>query len=157
MATEEEVTLDAPDASGPDTLGMVGQVAIGRWGRLSWFPFEVFVGFLLIVSGATYVLDPASADVVRAPTIAIVTVGMLYVLAGLGVVIGLWRVWVRAELAGILLLELGFVTWVLMGILYQSGNSLRHAALLVPLTWAAGTRALSILRGRYAVQIERTG
>lgn len=152
---DEEVTLRSPQGTTDGIHATVGQVRLGRWGKLGWFPFQTLIAYLLIQSGVTSLLDPASTDIKKAPAVAVMTVGAFYVVSGVSILLGLWRGWWRAEMAGLGALMIGFTVTLLMAIGYRSGQSFEQALLYGPLAWAAGTRALALLRGRTTIQLER--
>lgn len=152
---DEEVTFNAPEATGCGHSEEVAQIKVGRWGKITWFPFEALIGFVLLILGVENVIFPENTEILRASPHIIVGTGVIYLISGTSILIGLWRSAIRVELLGLLFLSLGFLTWVLSGIFYQSEGSLQQALILIPILWAAATRAHELLKGRVTIQVER--
>ena len=137
-------------------VGTVAQVKLGRWGKLAWFPFQTLIAILLVITGVENVVNPGHTTIQKAPLLGVRTVGVLYLLSGVLMLLGMWRHWVRVELVSLLLVVIGFVIWLVMGFLYDSEKSLQQALVFLPLTWAAVVKGRELLEGRTTIQLERT-
>lgn len=133
----------------------VAKVRVGPWGKLPWFPFEALISVLLILSGISDLFFPNEPVVSPVePTWFVTTVGILYLLSGISMFFGLWRMQLRLEMFGLmtLIMVIGVTT---IGTLAFNGPDWGiQSIIFLTVIWASATRLYELLKGRRTVQIE---
>lgn len=132
----------------------VAHIHVGPLGKIPWFPFESLVGVLAIILGVYRLLKPGSQSVPPAPDWASTTVTVSYLLAGVCMLLGLARLWVRVEMFGLLALALAFATSTALKVVFNDAEGVRDLFILAAVCMAAGTRLYELLKGRVVLQIE---
>jgi hypothetical protein len=126
---------------------------VSRWGKLPWLPFEVLVAYLLVVLGAFNLIDP-EVEVAGTQLVSERVEALTYLLSGIFMIVGLWRIWHVIELFGLVLLIVGWGLNTAAGVLSDGPEALRDVFLFLGVAAAAGTRIYQMARGRLIVQME---
>lgn len=129
------------------------KVHITRWGAIPWQPFEALVGVLLLSGCIGIITKPPMPPYGHPPALTVV-MAVVYAVGGLGILVGLWRMWDRVELLGLLCLVLVGALRVLDSALYETGDPSRRTIILMAAMAAAAIRARQIATGRALVQLD---
>jgi hypothetical protein len=124
--------------------------------RLGTLPFEAAIGFLVIVSGIAGlfrfgVTDPLAKLL---PTWENVTFDVVYLAAGLGIVVGLSRARARSEGGGLILLGAAVVVRAVVYLVAIGLDAKLIVSLVfdVVILWASIRRLRSLIRGEVIVK-----
>jgi hypothetical protein len=126
--------------------------------RLGTLPFEAAIGFLVIVSGVVGLFDFGITDPLAKvlPTWQNVTFNVIYLVSGVGIVLGLTRGRGRVEAAGLALLV---ASAIVRAVVYLAALGLDQRLVVsivfdVVILWAARTRYRSLRRGDVLVRTQ---
>lgn len=132
----------------------VARMHVGPLGKITWFPFEALVALLAIILGTYRLLTPGSQSVPSAPDWASTLVTVAYLVAGVCMLLGLARLWIRIEMFGLFALALAFGTSTALKVVHGDVEGVRDVFILAAVCLAVGTRLYELLRGRVVLQIE---
>ncbi len=140
------------DSGRPSEPTRTARIHLSRFGKLPWFPFEVLIALLMVLSGVRNLIEP-EAVLPAAPAVAAYVSPAIYVLGGLAMLAGMWRLWLRLEMAGLVFLVLGVSNTLALSLIYGGPEVLVEFLVFLPVAWSAGTRLYQLLRGRELVQL----
>lgn len=128
------------------------QIYKGRLGKLAWAPFEALIGMLMVRSGASRLLGEPLAPL--APEWLSILGGAIYLIGGLCLLVGMWRMALQVEIAGHVALILGTTVVTSVGFIYEGSDIFADFVVFIAISWAAGTHLYQLARGRIIVQLE---
>ena len=129
------------------------RIHLGPFGKIPWLPFEALIGFLMILAGVGDLIAPEAILLERLSWIATV-VDAAYALGGVAIVVGLWKLWVKVEMIGLLCLIWATLLTVVTDLIMDAPDLFKDTLVFVMVSWAAGVRIFELLKGRVLVQLE---
>jgi hypothetical protein len=129
------------------------QVHVGPFGKLAWFPFETLIAFLLVVTGIAG-LDSPEEIAPGAPLWASHAISLVYLTAGMFMLIGLWKMNIPVEVFGLVCLIGGIAISTTTEFVFHGPDAIQDALTFLAVAWAAGVRLYELAKGRVMIQIE---
>jgi hypothetical protein len=117
-------------------------------------PWETLIAVLLVLGGITEIVEPGAVVSVANPRWVALTISIVYIAAGVAMLLGLWRAWLRIEMAGLILLLVVEVGRTGAAIFYDSPRLSLVVVTFVAVCWAAGLQLYQLFQGRVVVQVE---
>lgn len=128
-------------------------VTPGKAGKLTWLPYEVVIALLVTMAGIFRFFDPIVSESVK-PLWLTTAISILYISSGLMMLFGLWKMNLRAELAGSLLLVNAVLTGTLAAYIFGEERLLQSNVSFLIVLLGVTIRVYQVLKNRRIIQIE---
>jgi len=129
------------------------QVHVGPFGKLAWFPFETLIAFLLMVTGIAGLVSPEEIAP-DAPLWASQVTSIVYIVAGICMLAGLWKMNIPVEVFGLVCLLGGVTISTTTEFVFHGPDAIQDALTFLAVAWASVVRLYELAKGRVMIQIE---
>ncbi len=128
----------------------------GRWGKLTWLPFETTIALLYVVVGINAFLNPIGpVPAVDYPSWFVRVTGVVQVISGAMIFVGLWKMKQRVEMLGLVGILTATFGQTMAAILLSPGEVAFRSMILFIISFGCVIRLNELLHGHVMIMIGR--